>query len=264
MSTPTPIRTLARLGALPVATAAVALSLAAPASAHVGATVTESAAGSYTIATFSVPHGCEDSPTTRIEIQVPEEVLSVTPTRNPFYRLRSVVTELDEPTTDAHGNEVTERTSSIVYTAREPLPDGQRDTFELSFQVPDAEGETLYFPTVQTCEQGETGWIEVPADGQDGEELESPAPSFVVTAATGGDHHGSSDESADQTADETAEQTSDESTDAAAGESSEPAAAETEGGSGAVGWIGLVAGLGGLAAGGVALARTRNAGSTGA
>src|SRR3712207_2167778 len=121
-------RTLARLAALPAATAAVVLTVA-PAGAHVGATVTDASAGAFTVATFSVPHGCEASPTTKIEIQVPESVLSVTPTRNPYYDVKATITKLDEPITDGHGNEVTERTSTITYTARDPLPDGQRDTF---------------------------------------------------------------------------------------------------------------------------------------
>ena len=235
-------RTLARVCALPAATAAIALSLVAPASAHVSATVSDASAGAFTVATFSVPHGCEESPTTRIEIQVPDSVLSVTPTRNPFYDVTSTITELDQPTTDAHGNEVTERTSSITYTATSPLPDGQRDTFELSFQVPDAEGEVLAFPTIQTCEKGRTDWTEVAAEGQDADELEHPAPSFEILPARGEGHHGAEEASA-----ETSEG------------ADEPDAAEAEDsdGSAALGWAGLVAGLLGLAAGGLALARTR-------
>ena len=97
-------RALTRLCVLPTATAAVALSLVSPASAHVGATVTDASAGAYTIATFSVPHGCEASPTTKIEIQVPESVLSVTATRNPYYELETTIVQLDEPLTDGHGN----------------------------------------------------------------------------------------------------------------------------------------------------------------
>ena len=234
-------RTLTRLCVLPAATAAIALSLVSPASAHVGATVSDASAGAFTVATFSVPHGCEGSPTTKIEIQVPESVLSVTPTRNPYYDVEATIEQLDEPQTDAHGNEVTERTSSIVYTAETPLPDGQRDTFELSFQVPDAEGEVLSFPTIQTCEKGETAWTQVPAEGQDEDELENPAPSFTILPASGEGHHG-----------ETAE--SEDSHDEAA----EGAEAEDGDGSSALGWAGLVAGLLGLAAGGLALARTRS------
>ena len=51
------------------------------------------------------PHGCDGSPTTKIEIQVPESVLAVTPTRNPLYEVETTIEQLDEPKTDAHGNE---------------------------------------------------------------------------------------------------------------------------------------------------------------
>lgn len=244
------IRTFARLAALPVATAAVttavALSFAAPAGAHVTATPSTAAAGAYTVVTFSVGHGCEGSPTTKLEIRVPESVLSVTPSRHPFYDVEKTIEQLDEPVADAHGNEVTERTASIVYTATTPLPDGQRDAFELSFQLPDAEGETLSFPTIQTCQKGETGWVEVPADGQDPEELESPAPAFEIVAAGAGGH---GDEAAAEPAADEGEASAQEPTEAAAD------AGDT---SPALGWIGLVAGLLGLAAGGLALARTRS------
>ncbi|WP_210440227.1 YcnI family copper-binding membrane protein [Nocardioides xinjiangensis] len=247
------IRTIARLGALPAATAAIALSLAAPAGAHVSATVSDASAGAYTIATFSVPHGCEGSPTTKVEIQVPESVLSVTPTRNPFYDVETTTAQLDEPVADGHGNEVTERTASVVYTATTPLPDGQRDTFELSFQVPDAAGETLAWPTIQTCREGETGWTQVPADGQDEDELEAPAPSFEVLPAAEGTGH---DDATAGTADDTTAE-ADDAAEAAGAAGSADAAADDEDGTSALGWAGLVAGLAGLAAGGLALARTR-------
>lgn len=243
------IRTLARLGAFPAATAAIALSLAAPAGAHVTATPSTAAAGAYTVVTFSVGHGCEGSPTTKIEIQVPESVLSVTPSRNPFYDVEKTIEKLDEPVADAHGNEVTERTASIVYTASTPLPDGERDAFELSFQLPDAEGETLSFPTIQTCQKGETGWTEVPADGQDAEELENPAPAFEVVAAEAGGHD--DDAAAEPAADDATEA---DDTDASADASADDAGDSSS----ALGWAGLVAGLLGLAAGVLALARTRS------
>ena len=221
-----------------------------PASAHVGATVTDASAGAYTIATFSVPHGCEASPTTKIEIQVPESVLSVTPTRNPLYEVETTIEQLDEPIADGHGNEVTERIASVVYTAETPLPDGQRDAFELSFQVPDAEGEMLAWPTIQTCEEGSTDWTQVAADGQDEDELESPAPSFEILPASG-EGHGHGDEAADgrtRPPSRRAPRPADEPTEAAA---------DAEPSSSALGWAGLGAGLLGLVAGGLALARTR-------
>ncbi len=242
MSTRTLTRPVTRLCVLPAATAAIALSIVSPASAHVSASVTDASAGAFTVLTLSVPHGCDGSPTTRIEIQVPESVLAVTPTRNPYYELEPTIEQLDEPETDAHGNEITERTTSIVYTADTPLPDGQRDTFELTFQVPDVEGEVLAFPTIQTCEKGETAWTQVPAAGQDEDELENPAPSFTVLPASGEGHHG-----------EVAAETDDHDA------SAEPVADDADGGdSSALGWAGLGAGLLGLVAGGLALARTRS------
>ncbi|SEC64431.1 Uncharacterized protein YcnI [Nocardioides exalbidus] len=247
-------RTLARLGVLTAATSAIALSLVAPASAHVTATPSSSAAGAYTVVTFSVGHGCEGSPTTGIEIQVPESVLAVTPSRNPFYDVEKKMEQLADPITDSHGNEVTERVASIAYTATTPLPDGQRDWFELSLQVPDAEGETLSFPTIQTCEKGETRWVEVPAEGQDADALESPAPAFEITAASAeGDHHGDETaESADESAEESAEQTS-----TSTGTGADADGSDSDEGSSALGWAGLGLGLVGAVLGGVALARTR-------
>ncbi|MCF6378702.1 YcnI family protein [Nocardioides KLBMP 9356] len=246
-------RTLTRLAVVPAATAAIALSIVAPASAHVSASVTEASAGAYTVLTLSVPHGCEGSPTTRIEVQVPESVFSVTPTRNPFYDLEATIEKLDEPVTDAHGNEITERTSTISYTASTPLPDGQRDTFELSFQVPDAEGEVLAFPTIQTCEKGETAWTQIPTAGQDEDELESPAPSFTILPASGEGHHGD-EASASEESDDSAEPASDTSDASEAAEADEAGDSDSS----ALGWAGLGAGLLGLVAGGLALARTRS------
>ena len=244
MSRHTLTRPLVRAGAPLAALATVAL-VAAPAGAHVSGTPSETAAGSFTVLTMSVPHGCDGSPTTKVEIQVPESVLSVTPTRNPYYDLEANIQELDEPVTDAHGNEVTERTASIVYTADDPLPEGQRDAFELTFQVPDAAGETLAFPTIQTCEKGETGWVEVPSEGQDPEELEHPAPSFEVTEASAEGSHGAEESSA--------EETTDAGEEAATGDTQEAAAED----SWMLGWAGLVLGALGLLAGGTALARSR-------
>jgi uncharacterized protein YcnI len=178
-------RTLARLGALPLA-AGLLVAGAGAAAAHVTVTPSLTSAGSYSVLTFSVGHGCDGSPTTKIAIKMPEQVLSVTPTRNPEWEVEKQMATLDEPVEDAHGNEITERVDQVVYTARTPLPDGYRDTFELQLQLPDAAGETLTFPTVQSCEKGETAWIETPSPGEDAESLESPAPSFVLSAAEDG------------------------------------------------------------------------------
>lgn len=176
-------RTAARLGAVSVSGLLVAAVAAAPASAHVTITPNDTSAGAYTVLTFSVGHGCEGSPTTRLAIQVPEPVLAVTPTLLAGWEVEKKMVTLDEPVDDAHGTSVTERVGQVVYTADQPLPDGYRAAMELSLQLPDTPGETLTFPVVQTCAEGETGWTETPAAGQDPEELERPAPTVTITEA---------------------------------------------------------------------------------
>jgi uncharacterized protein YcnI len=171
---------------------AVALALGGAVAANANVTIAEGTvtAGSYEILTFSVPHGCDGSSTTEVAIQIPEGINAVTPTRNGFYTVEKAMEDLATPITDSHGNEVTQRVAQVVYTATTPLPDGQRDAFELSLQIPeDAAGETLYFPVVQTCEQGETAWVQIPEDGQDAHSLDAPAPSVSVVAATGDSGH---------------------------------------------------------------------------
>ncbi|PZF55045.1 nuclear export factor GLE1 [Curtobacterium sp. MCSS17_008] len=178
---------LAVLGTGTVAvTAAIVLGTAAAASAHVEADVTSTAANSYTTATFSVPHGCDGSPTTKLVFQVPESVIEVTPTVNPNWTISKTTEPYTAPSSSAAGDEETEagaeRVTSITYTARTPLPADERDTFSLSFSLPDGEpGDRVSFPVAQTCEQGSTDWDQVQQDGQ--AEPEHPAPSIVLTAA---------------------------------------------------------------------------------
>ena len=150
------------------------------------ASASSTVAGSSTTVTLSVPHGCQGSPTTRIAIQIPEGINAVTPTRNAFYTLAKVPQKLETPITDAHGNQLTERVAQVVYTATTALPEGQRDTFELSLTLPAADTETtLHFPTVQTCEVGEVAWIQVPAAGQNPHSLDHPAPAVTLSTDTG-------------------------------------------------------------------------------
>lgn len=186
----------AALGAL-----ALTLGGAASAQAHVGATPNTNEAGSYAVVAVSVPHGCDVSPTTKVAIQIPDGINAVTPTRNSFYTVEKVMEALDTPITDSHGNEITERVAEVVYTASTPLPADQRDVFELSLQLPDdAAGSTLYFPAVQTCEEGESAWVQIPADGQDPHELELPAPGFEVVAASSDGHGADASESSTEEA----------------------------------------------------------------
>ncbi|GAB2652052.1 YcnI family copper-binding membrane protein [Kribbella swartbergensis] len=216
--------------------------LAVPASAHVIVTPSTTAAGATAVLEFSVGHGCEDSPTTKIAIQMPAEITSVTPTRTALWKIEKKTEKLDPPVVDAHGNKIVERVASVTFSTDTPLPDGHRDVFELAVRLPDTEGAKLVFPTIQTCEQGESAWIEVPQDGQDIKELELPAPGFVVSGEGEGGHHG-----ATSAASTTGDSRSDEAPDAAP---------ESNGGK-ALTLAALVAGVLGSVLGGAAFVRQR-------
>ncbi|PYG00558.1 Uncharacterized protein YcnI [Georgenia satyanarayanai] len=230
-----------------VAAAALVLLGATGASAHVTVTPDTTEAGSYAVLTVSVPHGCGDSATTAVAIAIPESIPAVTPTVNPGWEISTVLETLDPPVDDGHGGRFTERVAQVVYTAESPLPADHRDAMELSVRLPDTPGETLAFPVVQTCEEGEAPWVQLAADGQDPDELEYPASVVTLTAAA-----------------DDASVTADAEPEAGTAEGEPVAGAPATGDDGAtagppavVPWVALALGAAGLALGGLALARTR-------
>lgn len=219
---------------------AIALSLglvfvgSGAASAHVTVEPESTAAGSYTVMTVSVPHGCEGKPTEKVRIGLPDELSGVTPSVNPNWKITSVHEDGDK------NKDVKE----IDYTAKTPLSADQRDSFELSlFLPPETEGKTLIFPTTQECQGAETKWDQVPKEGQSEENLDSPAPSFTVTAAEADTSTGASPDSS-------------ASAQGPSG-SDEQAASDNFAAPLTLGIIGVVLGALGLVAGGIALLRTR-------
>lgn len=178
---------LARVAAAGTAAAALAFAAPATAAAHVTVSANTTEAGQYAVLTVGVPHGCDGSATTSVAIQIPEVFSNVTPTVNPNWDVEKVMEPLDPPVDDGHGGQRTERVAEVVYTANTPLPDDLRDTFELSVRLPDAPGGTLYFPSIQTCEEGETAWTQIAADGQDADDFDYPAPQVTLTAAAADD-----------------------------------------------------------------------------
>ncbi|WP_185973143.1 YcnI family protein [Aeromicrobium piscarium] len=140
---------------------------AAGASAHIDVSPTTTEAGAYSVLSFAVGHGCDGSATTSVAIDIPEEVVTVTPTAHPGWEISTV-------TNDDHVDQV-------VFTADQPLEDGIRDTFELALPLPETAGEEVVFPILQTCEEGETAWTETSSEGED--EPAHPAPYLTLTEA---------------------------------------------------------------------------------
>jgi uncharacterized protein YcnI len=223
----------------------MALGLGA-ASAHVTVAPASTTEDGYSQLTFSVPNESETAATNKLEVQLPTE--------QPFTSVRvrpvegwtaEVVTgTLPEPVTTADGATLTEAPLSVVWTAEPGAEISQQEyqTFSISVgRLPEA-GTTVMLPATQSYTDGDVvEWDDEVVEGA--EEPEKPAPSFLTTAAVEGeDGHGAHGAAAETP----------EAIDA------EPAAASTDTGSAsAVGWIGLVAGLLGLAAGATALVRTR-------
>jgi uncharacterized protein YcnI len=170
-----------------LAAGVAALLLAAPAGAHITTDPAGGPADGFATIGFQVPHGCDDSPTTRIRIQIPRNVPSVTPGRNAFWDLTTKEGPKDE--VELHGETITRGVSEVIYTAKQPLPPHELDVLPLSLKLPAGEpGDVVRFPTIQECAEGRTAWIQIPAEGESEDDLESPAPAVVLAAA--GDAHG--------------------------------------------------------------------------
>ena len=219
----------------------------AGAAAHVTIKPDTTSAGAFALLNVSFSHACDGSPTTKLTISLPEPLVDAKPEVVPGWNVEKVTETLDEPLTLDNGSSVTERVSQIVYTAETPVEDGYLQQFTMSVQLPDAEGETIAFPVLQTCEEGETDWAEIPAEGEDPHSLEAPAPTITLTGAEEGGH-GEAGEAAVES-DSTAE----------AAELESASASNDTSGAATAGYVGLGAGLLGLLAGGAALLRTRKA-----
>lgn len=172
----------------------VSLVMATSASAHVTANPAAQEAGAFTKIEFRVPNE-QDKPTTSVDIQVPEGASFVSVQPVDGWKVEAKTVKLDKPEVAEDGDEVTERTSEIVYTGGTIEP-GQFQSFYVSMKLP-ANGEVgdyLFFPTVQTYEGGEdVNWVQKPKEGADPFSLDNPAP-FVELGAAASDDAGADDD----------------------------------------------------------------------
>jgi periplasmic copper chaperone A len=225
-------------------TGALTLALAGTAGAHITADPGEAPSDSYATLDFSVGHGCEESPTTQVRIQIPPSVPSVTPAVNPLWDVATKEGKKDK--VELHGETITRGVSEVTYTAKQPLPADRLDLLTMSVKLPAGEeGESVYFPTIQRCEQGQTRWIQIPAEGESAEELEEPAPAVVLTAADGG--HGAAGAEEDNSQAETQPAANVQAASVSNDDDGAPMWLAIT--ALAVGALGLLAGVGGLMAG---------------
>jgi uncharacterized protein YcnI len=151
------IRSRSRTAVLGAVVAALT-AVAAPAWAHVEINPGQAAAGARVRLTFEVPHGCGESATTGLSIELPAGSSGPAPEGAGW-------------TTEVEGNVVTWSGGRVDAHAL--------GIFAMTLTLPGTPG-TIWFRTVQTCEQGAHRWVEIPAPGRNGQDLESPAPALVL------------------------------------------------------------------------------------
>ena len=151
--------------------------------AHVTLESKEAPPNSSYKAVLRVGHGCEGKPTTAIRVQIPEGVIAAKPMPKPGWRLATLKAKYERPY-DYFGTELTEGVKEISWSGGE-LPDDFYDEFVFVGRLTGFQpGTVLHFPTVQDCAGGVHRWIEIPAAGQDPDELEEPAPQLEIVKGT--------------------------------------------------------------------------------
>ena len=187
--TRTPSRTRARILAGVIAGSALVLAAPLAASAHVHVTPEESTAGGTTRLSFSLSHGCEDSPTTALVFTIPEGIDGVTPVLDGAWTIQRTLGSDGIPT-------------AVTYTAVSPIESGVSATVSLDvIFASSASGTSVAFRVLQKCVSGETDWSQVAADGQTEDDLEAPAPVVAVgdVVTDGGHEHGDDHDDAEAT-----------------------------------------------------------------
>jgi uncharacterized protein YcnI len=152
------------------------LLLAVPAaSAHVTLNPDKAASDSFMRFAIRVPTERPDADTTKVTVQLPEGLFFVSFQPKPGWT-RTVTTEQLDPPAEVFGDKVTERISSVTWEGGKIAP-GEFDEFGMSVKLPDAPGQTLVFPAVQTYSSGEVvRWIGA-ADA------DAPAPRVTLEPA---------------------------------------------------------------------------------
>lgn len=167
---------------------ALALSSAfgSTASAHVVFAEPIASPNSYYAGFLVVGHGCGDSPTRAVRVQIPESITTARAQPKPGWTLTVEHVPLETPITTEGGNEIAERVSAITWSGH--LPAAQFDQFGILLRLPDQSGP-LYFPVIQTCANGEQRWEQMPADGAAWNSVARPPAMLTLRARPSDPHH---------------------------------------------------------------------------
>lgn len=224
------------------------LAVAGPAAAHVTVDPGEATQGGFGRVAFRVPNESDTTNTTKVEVFLPQQppIASVSTMTVPGW---TVAVSKAKPTTpvQAEGSQVTEVVTKITWTASAGavIRAGQFQEFPVSLG-PLPKTDKLVFKTLQTYSDGTiVRWIDEPV-AAGAEEPANPAP--VVTLAKAADVPAAGGSAAPVPT---------SGVTAAAAADPDDGDGDGDGAGMWLGLAGLVAGLAGLALGGLAFARTR-------
>ena len=115
-----------------------------------------------------------------MRVQIPEGVISVKPMPKPGWTLQTKKGKY-EKSYQLYGETLTSGVNEVDWSGGN-LPDEFYDEFvfraSLAADLP--AGQMLRFPVVQECGDAAARWIEIPAEGQDVDALENPAPGIKL------------------------------------------------------------------------------------
>lgn len=158
-----------------------------PAEAHITLEQGEAAAGSAYKIVLRVPHGCDGSATTKIDVKLPEGVIAAKPMPKAGWQIEIRNGAFARGYAFYHGITLKEGAREISWSGGK-LPDEYYDEFVIAaFVAKELAPGPLYFLVKQTCEKGEADWSEIPAADRDAHALKFPAPMLNVTEPH--DHH---------------------------------------------------------------------------
>ena len=156
-----------------MAAALAAGALPAAAQAHVSVHPNVLPAGSFPTVNLRVPNEETSQDTTKIAVQMPPGVLSVSPQPPPGWKVTLKTHKLAKPIKTDDGT-VTEEVSEVDMTGGRIKP-GEMAQFPLALNVPGKAGDVLTFKTVQTYSGGTVvRWI-----GAAGSDKPSPTADVV-------------------------------------------------------------------------------------
>ena len=97
------------------------------------------------------------------------------PQMKPGWRVQFKTRKLLEPRKLEDGQTITETVDEVSWSGG-PLPNDHYDTFGLRMKLPDAAGQTLWFPVIQECRKGGRSWVGIPKPGMNQSEYKNSAP----------------------------------------------------------------------------------------